>query len=89
MPAGDPLSYAIAAEENLEKLATELGKLGADEGTLEAVSGWADGVRSIVGVLGKGQQESADDEPAVQEEAAPANYDEAAAATQQMMQGRA
>jgi hypothetical protein len=84
MPAGDPFSYAVAAEENLEKLATELGRLGADEGTIEAVSQMADGVRQIVSVLGKGQQETGDDE--LPPEPAPSNYDEAAAQTQAMMQ---
>lgn len=83
MPAGDPHAYAVEAEAALEKLATELGRLGADDDTVDAVSAMADSVRDIVNVLGQGQSTTGDDEPP---EEAPSNYDEAAAQTSQMMQ---
>jgi hypothetical protein len=83
MPAGDPLSYALAAEQNLEKLATELGKLGADDGTIEGISSMADSLREVVAVLGEGQHSTADDQGPEQ---APADYGEAASQTSAMMQ---
>lgn len=87
MPAGDPHAYAVEAERALEKLATELGRLGADDATVDAISQMADSVRDIVSVLGQGQATTGDDEPAEGE--APSTYDEAAAETQAMMQASA
>jgi hypothetical protein len=83
MPAGDPFTYAQAAQENLEKLATELARAGADDDTVDAISEMATAVNQVVSVLGEGQQTTGDDEPA---EAPPQNYDEAAAQTSAMMQ---
>jgi hypothetical protein len=81
VPAGDPLSYAVEAEKNLEALATELAKAGADDQTVTAVTQMADTCRKIVGVLGKGQAETSDLEPA-----APRSIDEATTALHGDMQ---
>lgn len=67
MPEGNPLTSAVEAEANLEKLATSLAQLGADENTVKAVSQMADVVRKIVAALGKGQEETGDDEPPAEE----------------------
>lgn len=63
MPKGDPLTYAVDAERNLEGLATELARMGADEQTVNAVSQMADVTRKIVKALGKGQAETGDQQP--------------------------
>lgn len=72
MPAGNLHEYAVNAEENLEKLATGLAQAGADEGTVAAVTKMAEVTRKIVKALGKGQEQTGDEEPpAPQEEQAP------------------
>lgn len=63
MPAGDPLTYAVDAERNLEGLATELAKAGADDKTVAVVTEMAETTRKIVKVLGKGQAQTADNAP--------------------------
>lgn len=88
MPEGNLHEYAVRAEENLEKLATGLAEEGASPETVEAVSQMADVTRQIVSALGKGQEETGDEEPPA-EEKAPASYDEAAGETQAMMQASA
>lgn len=55
---------AVAAERNLEQLATGLAQAGADEKTVSAVTQMADVTREIVKALGKGQESTGDDEPA-------------------------
>lgn len=62
---------AVAAESNLEKLATGLAQSGADEKTVNAVSQMADVCRQIVKALGKGQEATGDDEPPESEEEEP------------------
>jgi plasmid stabilization system protein ParE len=64
MPKGNLHAYAVAAEENLEKLATGLAQAGADEGTVDAVEKMADVTRKIVTALGAGQERTGDQEPA-------------------------
>lgn len=63
MPAGNPHQYAVDAEANLEKLATELAQAGADPGTVKVVTQMADVTRKIVKALGKGQAATGDNEP--------------------------
>lgn len=88
MPEGNLHEYAVRAEENLEKLATGLAEEGASPQTVEAVSQMADVTRQIVSALGKGQEETGDEEPPA-EESSPKTYDEAAGETQAMMQAAA
>lgn len=63
MPEGDLHTYAVNAEENLEKLATGLAQSGADPQTVKAVEKMADVTRQLVKALGAGQEQTADDEP--------------------------
>lgn len=68
MPQGNLHQYAVEAEANLEKLATGLAQAGADEGTVKVVEQMADVTRKIVKALGKGQEETPDNEPPEEEE---------------------
>lgn len=63
MQQGDLHAYAVQAEANLEKLATGLAQAGADDGTVQAVEKMADVTRKIVTALGRGQEQTADNEP--------------------------
>lgn len=72
MPEDNLHQYAVDAESNLEKLATGLAQAGADEETVKAVSKMADVTRQLVKALGKGQEQTADDEEPAPEEAEPA-----------------
>lgn len=85
MPEGNLHEYAVQAEQNLEKLATGLAQAGASPETIKAVEQMADVTREIVKALGKGQEQTADEEPSA-EEAAPSSFDQAAAETSQAMQ---
>lgn len=58
---------ALAAEEALEQLATGLAQAGVDEQTVEAVEQCAAIARKVVEALGRGQEQTADDEPPVEE----------------------
>lgn len=62
---------AVAAEANLEQLATGLAQSGADEKTVKAVSQMADVCRQIVKALGKGQEATGDDEGPAEDAAEP------------------
>lgn len=66
--ATDLHSEALQAEQHLEALATGLAKAGVEERVVDAVTSWAKGARTIAAQLGKGQERTADDEPAQQEE---------------------
>lgn len=79
MPDQDPHAYAVAAEENLERLATELARMGADDNTVNAISQMASVTRQVIKGLGRGQVETGDDEPPRREQpqAAPAPEDQA------------
>jgi hypothetical protein len=84
VPAGNPHEYAVEAEANLEKLATELARAGADDQTVAAVEQMADVTRKIVKALGAGQADTGDGEPPAPEpEPEPQNFDEAATALHQ------
>jgi hypothetical protein len=48
--------YAVAAEKNLEQLATGLASAGAPEGTVKTVSQMAEGARSLVKALASAAQ---------------------------------
>lgn len=85
MPEGNLHEYAVQAEQNLEKLATGLAQAGASPETIKAVEQMADVTREIVKALGKGQEQTADEEPPAEEEA-PSSFDQAAAETSQAMQ---
>lgn len=67
MPAGNLHAYAVGAEQNLEKLATGLAQAGVDEQTIGVVSQMADVTRKLVVALGKGQEQTGDNEPPAQE----------------------
>lgn len=86
MPQGDLHSYAVAAEENLEKLATGLAQAGADENTVEAVTRMASVVRQIVRVLGKGQEQTSDEEPPEQQPEEPERRETLDSATDSLQQ---
>lgn len=89
MPEGDLHAYAVGAEENLEKLATGLAKEGASEETVKAVEQMADVCREIVKALGKGQEQTADEEGPPEEAEQPRSIDQAAAETEAEMQAAA
>lgn len=85
MPAGNPLQYAVEAEKNLEALATEFSRMGADEATVDAVTQMAEVCRKIVKTLGEGQEETGDDEPpAPAEQPAPEQPRTVGEATEQL-----
>jgi hypothetical protein len=85
--ATDLHELAVDGEKNLEQLATGLAQAGANPETVQAVEQMADVLREIVKALGKGQEATADEEPAAPE--GPASFDQAAAETQQAMQASA
>jgi hypothetical protein len=88
MPEGNLHEYAVQAEGNLEKLATGLAQAGASPETVKAVEQMADVTRQIVAALGKGQEETGDEEPPAEQEQ-PRTMDQAANETSQMMQDSA
>lgn len=57
------LETAVQAEKHLEQLATGLAQQGADEATVKTVGQMAEVTRKIVTALGKGQENTADNEP--------------------------
>lgn len=63
MPEGNLHEYAVQAEANLEKLATGLAQAGAEEEVVTTVSKMAEVTRKVVAALGKGQEQTADNEP--------------------------
>lgn len=91
MPEGNLHEYAVQAEANLEKLATGLAQAGASPETVKAVEQMAEVTREIVKALGKGQEQTGDEEPSAppEEEAQPTSIDQAAAETSQAMQASA
>ena len=80
---------AVTAEGALEQLATGLAQAGADEGTVKSVTQMAGVTRKIVAALGKGQEETADDEPAAPEPEQPETMDSATSALHADMQASA
>lgn len=86
MPDGNLHEYAVGAEQNAEKLATGLAQAGASPETVKVVEQCADVFRQIVKALGKGQEQTGDEEPPAEESAQPASFDQAAAETSQAMQ---
>ncbi len=72
---------AVQAEKYAEQLATELAREGASETTIQSVSQCADIFRQVVEALGRGQEETGDEEPS--------SLDQAAAETQAAMQASA
>ena len=87
MPQGNLHAYAVQAEANLEKLATGLAQAGADPATVDAVSKMADMSRKLVGALGKGQEQTGDDEPPAEPQPRP-TLDSAIGDMHQSMQGQ-
>lgn len=87
MPDGNLHEYAVDAEQNAEKLATGLAQAGASPETVKVVEQCADVFRQVVKALGKGQEQTGDEEPAEQEQ--PESFDQAAAETSQAMQDSA
>jgi hypothetical protein len=64
MTGGNSLhTHAVQAEEHLEQLATGLAQAGASEAVVKTVSQVAGVVRKIVTALGKGQEQTGDNEP--------------------------
>ena len=59
----------VETEKNLERIATELGKLGADDGAVKAFTNMAEVVRRVCQGLAKNMQQ--EEPPAEAEEAAP------------------
>lgn len=55
--------HAVAAEKHLEALATGLGQAGAPDEAVQTVTKMADVTRKLVVALGKGQEETGDQEP--------------------------
>jgi len=55
--------HAVQAENHLEQLATGLAKAGAEDDVLQTVTKMAEVARKIVMALGKGQEETGDEEP--------------------------
>ncbi len=80
---------ALAAEKNLEALATGLGQAGASPQTVKAVTQMAEVTRQIVAALGKGSSTAPDEPAPAEHEEAPSNphgsYDQAAAETHEAM----
>lgn len=56
--------HAVQAEKHLEALATGLAQAGAPKEAIDTVTKMADVTRKLITALGKGQEETADDEPA-------------------------
>lgn len=78
---------ALDAEKSLEQLATELAEAGVDPKTVKAVTQMAEVMRQVVSALGKGQEESGNNEPPP--EGAPNSFDQATAETHEAMQASA
>jgi hypothetical protein len=76
--ASDIHAIAVAAEAATEQLATALASEGASEQTIAAISQCAEILRQVVEALGRGQEETGDEEPA--------SLDQATAETHQAMQ---
>lgn len=55
--------HAVQAERHLEQLATGLAQAGAPDDTVKAVSKMAEVTRQIVTALGKGQEQTGDNQP--------------------------
>lgn len=88
MAQKDLHALAVSAESAVEKLATGLAQAGAGDETVGAVEQIAEVLRNFVTTLGKGQENTADDEPpapAEEEPAQPRSFDEA---SRQMMAER-
>lgn len=78
---------AVVIESWVEKLATEMAHAGVDQNTVGVLSKIADVMRRLVSALGKGQEETGDEEPPAPEEPAPAEQPrDIQGATQQMHQ---
>lgn len=77
----DVHATAVQAEKFAEKLATELAKEGASQQTVDQISQCADILRQVVEALGRGQEETGDEEPA-----GSGSIDQATAETHQAMQ---
>jgi hypothetical protein len=60
------LEKAVAAEKNLEQLATGLAQGGVDQKIVDTVTQMAEVTRKIVSALGKGQEGTGDGQPPVQ-----------------------
>lgn len=84
MPA-DIHALAVEAEKSAEALATALAHEGASEPTVKQITTCADIFRQVVQALGKGQEETGDEEPAGE----PASIDQAAGETGEAMQSAA
>lgn len=85
---------AVQAEQHLEALATGLAKAGAPEEAVNTVTKMAEVTRKIIKALGKGQEQTADDEPAAPPEeqpsgATPETMDSATASLHEEAQARA
>lgn len=80
MATKDIHGLAVEAERSVEQLATALAQAGAGDETVRAVEQIADVLRQFVTTLGKGQAETADEEPAQ-----PRSFDQA---TSEMMDER-
>lgn len=82
--------HAVQAEKHLEQLATGLAKAGMDDGVVQTVTKMADVTRKIVSALGKGQENTGDEEPpAPAEPPRPRTTAEAAGQMQDEMRARA
>lgn len=85
------LETAVNAEKNLEQLATGLAEAGADPQAVKAVSQMAEVVRKVIKALGRGQENTGDQEPPAEqpseneEPQQPKTFDEA---TNSMMNER-
>ena len=80
MPQGNLHAYAVQAEGAAEKLATGLAQSGADPAAVEQVSKAADLFRGLVSTLGKGQEQTADNEPPAPQPSRPETMESATAA---------
>lgn len=79
--AADVHALAVAAYDATEKLATALGAEGASEDVLSNVTKCGELFKQITEALGRGQEETGDNEPA-----GPGSLDQAAAETHSAMQ---
>lgn len=68
---------ALQAEKALEALATGLAQAGADDQTVGQFTQMADVCRQTISALGKGQEQTGDDEPPASDEQ-PTTMDSAA-----------
>lgn len=77
-------ALALEAEKSAEALATALAHEGASEPTVKQITTCADIFRQVVEALGRGQEETGDEEPA-----GGGSIDQAAAETNEAMAGAA